>query len=272
MKNIWPALLCGILLLGMPVKAQNAIGISFERGPGMIASDEYFSFLDYFFTLKKNNTTGTTLSYDKFYKFGGRSKISMGIGFNTTSFSQISIFRNLPKSDNTDPSEYKIGIFDNYFMALDFPFRYYLDFKITAKFHIAPYIGIKVRDIIYIGTEGDESGLSEERNIINGEDTVFRLSYELEYAMERSRLVVFPMAGLMVSRELVHGGRVALSADYNQWNIYSNSIRITYFDVRDTEHNVSYSDLEDLRMYRRLNMGHFKFGISYTWPADKKTR
>jgi len=141
-------------------KIQNSVSYSTETGSGIAFVDDYWKSFNEQFEIPKSINLGFTLSYCRFLQIKRSMSISFGLGFNATIFDRNVIFSNVPKTGNLTPSPYEIGRSKHYYLSFDLPFRYYFNIRLGDNLKISPYIGVKLRNVIYIG--------DEERNVVVG--------------------------------------------------------------------------------------------------------
>lgn len=247
---------------GIAQVKQNVLGFSTEIGPGIgFVQDHSTSFFNQIEFPKKPNL-GLSLSYDHFIKFKGRGSISVGVGFNITSFSHAIIFQNTPKTGNPFPQKHEFGNSRNYYMNIDLPLRYYLNYAAGEKWIISPYFGLKLRSIAYIGNEGRETTVSGGYQEINGVDTLFYIKYTIEYGSYSSRILLLPHIGLQITKKTNTGRSINFFIDYNIGLI--NAVEFRYMNFDNVENNVDYSELSETKLRGRIRPTHFRIGFSYS--------
>lgn len=249
---------------GIAQVKQNVIGFSTEVGPGTGFIQDYSTSFFKQIEFPKKPTFGLSISYDHITKFKGRGSISVGVGFNITSFSHTIIFQNTPKSGNPFPQKHEIGNSRNsrnYYMNIDLPLRYYLNYAAGEKWIVSPYVGIKLRSIAYIGNEGRENNVGGSINKTNGVDTLFYIKYTIEYGSYSSRILLLPHVGVQITKKTTTGKRINFFIDYNIGLI--NAAEFRYMNFDNVENNVDYSELSETKLRVRIRPTHFRIGFSY---------
>jgi len=269
MKILFFGVLLFISCFGITQEKQNVLGFATEVGPGIGFIQDYSTTFFKQIEFPKKPNLGLSLSYDHITKFKGRGAISVGVGFNITSFSQTIIFQNTPKIDNPFPQKYEFGSSRNYYINIDLPLRYYLNFSVGEKFIISPYLGLKLRSIAYIGNEGRETTVGGGYHETSGVDTLFYIRYTIEYGSYSSRVLFLPHLGIQFTKKFKGGNSMNFFVDYNIGAI--NAVEFRYMNFDNIENNVSYSELSETKFRCRIRPAHFRIGLSYSF-AKVNTR
>ncbi len=242
---------------------QSAIGISYESSGGTdFISDYWNSFYDQFEVLNSRNT-GLTVFYDHFYHFKGRAAISYGLGFNMTVFNHSMTFQNSAIPGFNPNPEVQSFSHSNYFLALDLPFRYYLKFKVKERLKLMPYLGIKIRNVLYIGDEGRNTTVGGGTSMLSDSGTTINnMHFNINYNTTESRVLFHPHIGGQVSYDLPSGKALNFFGDYNLSTIF-NFVEIAYNDFSNTENQIYYSIPRTVRFM--VKNAHLRFGVSYNW-------
>jgi hypothetical protein len=245
----------------------NVVGFSTEIGPGSGFVIDYWKSFNDQFELPKKPTFGINVSYDHFKRFMGRGGISLGLGFNATSFSQAIIFQNTPKAGNPSPEKHEFGASRNYYLNIDLPIRYYVSYSVGPQWIISPYFGLKLRSIAYIGNEGRETTVGGGYHNTNGVDTLFYIRYTIEYGSYSSRILFLPHSGIQFSKQLSSGNTINYFVEYNPGSI--NAAEFRYMNFDNVENNIGYPELAEKTMRFRIRPAHLRIGFSYSFNKSR---
>ena len=271
-------------------RGSNTFGISAEIGGGVDYADEYHGSLTAMGARKASR--GATLSYDHQFNFGKRSGLSIGIGFNATFFTSHVYYQNEETFDavyNSAGSQtitvrlpknsHDLGAYSHSYYAIDLPVFYTYTFSLRDNWKIAPYAGVKFRNVSYVSGEQREERWGSSISDINGEDTAVYIGYNVVGGTRASRIIVLPSLGVKFSKALKNGSSLNVFADcsfglWNQVEVYYTNFRSTEtvetFRVKGSN---AYLALEEGKFERNdplplaLSMSHFRAGISFTLPG-----
>lgn len=290
-----------VLALSLPVMAQttdltprprgyNTLGITSEVGGGLVPADYVIT---YPFETKEHPSFGHGIFYERQFNFFRRSGLVIGIGANVTRFSSHLLYKNsgefsvtyVTPSDTTIMTlrmqQHDIGRIRHMYLAFDFPILYTYTFDLKRSWKIAPYAGVKFRNIFLIDAESTFRGHSTRVVETDNGDTTFMMTPAYRSRMYDTRIVMLPTLGVKVSKILPNGGMVNAFADYSL-ALYNNiEMRYMNLDNRErveistthngettTQYETWHFDYENdqTSLIMAMKMSHLRAGISYTLP------
>jgi hypothetical protein len=271
---------------------ENTLGFAFEIG-GAAEHAKDLRVLNTFLPVEKRPSKGLTCFYEHQFNFNKNNGLILGIGLNATLFSthfyhqnpavytEINMNGDLYTSSMTPPL-HDVGEDKQAYYAVEFPIKYVRTFQLKNNVTLAPYIGVKFRNIAYITGEYRNKGFVNRTFEGTPDDTSFYMVNTYKSDTYKTNIMTLPTIGVTVSKQLEHGGKLNFFADFsfglfNHVEVrYSNfdnleKVDITYNDngVVHTEKQTVHFDYESngWGAVLALNMSHVRTGLSYTLPT-----
>lgn len=265
----------------------NTLGIGYELGGGLqLLDDEYMlNPLEDRIELKEHLSSGLTCFYEHQFNFTKRHGLTLGLGFNATIFRAHITYENPEPGSSmflgdeliygTNTKRYDLGKQKLTYFAIDLPILYNFTASAKNNWNIAPYIGVKFRNVVYVTGEGRNRS-PRETTKFEGQysvDTIYHMSNRISGGMKNQRIIILPTIGIKVSKVLANGAKLNFFADYsigvlNQVEAYYSHFKST--EKVETAHGPgtnSYEMMyfsEERTLFLTLKMSHFRAGLSYT--------
>lgn len=213
--------------------------------------------------LGQQYTYGFNIGYHSLYHLSTFHRIGIGLELNTTFFTSQVYFQN-PQDEmyNPNPVQHDLGKVTNLYFAADIPLYYSgaMRFKNNNEFNLI--LGMKNRIIPGIL---HEFGNPKEVTVDQVEGTNhFHNTYNVDYSMERSRVVVFYNIGFAFNKFISREKGIHFFANVFIGG-FNNGVNIYYRDFDNSENGVSweYNGEDVLRL--QLGMSHLSFGVGYNF-------
>ncbi len=270
----------------------NTLGLAFEIGGAADhAKDVYVQ--NTYSPVEKHLSKGLTCFYEHQFNFNKKNGLILGVGLNATLFSTHFYHQNPAFYGQTtvngdlyttmaNPKLHDIGEDKQAYYAVEFPIKYVRTFQLKNNFTLAPYIGVKFRNVAYVTGEYRNKGFVNQTFEGTPDDTSFYMVNTYKSGTYKTNIMTMPTIGVTVSKQLQNGGKLNLFADFS-FGLF-NHVEVRYSNFDNVEKvDVTYNNNGDVHTETQtfhfdylnngwgavlaLNMSHVRTGLSYTLPT-----